>query len=96
MTRQAPPGCCSSTHTRTPPRWRASPDGEAADLEIALLLGLDAPTPPGRCADLPAIEPDALVMLGQRDEAYRDALAVASLADRVPTGPGRAGARTGR
>ena len=66
----------------------ASPDGEAANMEIALLLGLDGADAPGALRrHLPAIEPDALVMLGQRDEAYRDALAVASLADRVRLHP---------
>jgi arginase len=64
----------------------ASPDGEAANMEIALLLGL-ADAPGALRRHLPAIEPDALVMLGQRDEAYRDALAVASLADRVRLHP---------
>ena len=66
----------------------ASPDGEAANMEIALLLGLDGADAPGALRrHLPAIEPDALVMLGQRDEAYREALAVASLADRVQLHP---------
>ena len=66
----------------------ASPDGEAANMEIALLLGLPGADAPGALRrHLPAIEPDALVMLGQRDEAYRDALAVASLADRVRLHP---------
>ena len=64
----------------------ASPDGEAANMEIALLLGLAA-APGALRRHLPAIGPDALVMLGQRDEAYRDALAVASLADRVRLHP---------
>jgi arginase len=55
-------------------------------MEIALLLGLAA-APGALRRHLPAIGPDALVMLGQRDEAYRDALAVASLADRVRLHP---------
>jgi arginase len=62
----------------------SSPDGEAANMEIALLLGLtgdDAPAPVRR--RLPALDPDAIVMLGQRDERYRQAIAVPSVADRV-------------
>lgn len=64
----------------------ASPDGEAANMEIALLLGL-ADVPGALRRRLPAIEADALVMLGQRDEGYRGALAVPSLADRVRLHP---------
>ena len=62
----------------------SSPDGEAANMEIALLLGLtghDAPASVRR--RLPAVDPDAIVMLGQRDEGYRKAIAVPSIADRV-------------
>jgi len=62
----------------------ASPDGEAANMEVALLLGLtghDAPASVRR--RLPALEPDAIVMLGQRDEMYRAGIAVPSIADRV-------------
>jgi len=66
----------------------SSPDGEAANMEIALLLGLtghDAPAPMRR--HLPALDPDAIVMLGQRDESYRKAIAVPTLADRVRLHP---------
>jgi arginase len=66
----------------------ASADGEAANMEIALLLGLtgqDAPEPMRR--RLPALDPDAIVMLGQRDERYREAIAVPSIADRVRLHP---------
>ncbi len=66
----------------------ASPDGEAANMEIALLLGLtghDAPEPMRR--RLPALDPDAIVMLGQRDEGYRKAIAVPSIAERVRLHP---------
>ena len=62
----------------------SSLDGEAANMEIALLLGLtghDAPEAMRR--RLPALDPDAIVMLGQRDERYRSAIAVPSIADRV-------------
>ncbi|MEV7630331.1 arginase family protein [Actinoplanes sp. NPDC089786] len=61
-----------------------SPDGEAANMEIALLLGLtgqNAPEPMRR--RLPALDPDAIVMLGQRDDRYREAIAAPSIADRV-------------
>jgi len=66
----------------------SSPDGEAANMEIALLLGLtghDAPAPMRR--HLPALDPDAIVMLGQRDESYRKAIAVPTIADRVRLHP---------
>ena len=62
----------------------SSPDGEAANMEIALLLGLtghDAPASMRR--RLPALDPDAIVMLGQRDGRYREAIAVPSIAQRV-------------
>jgi arginase len=68
-----------------------SPDGEAANMEIALLLGLtgdSAPAPVRR--RLPALDPDAIVMLGQRDARYREAIAVPSIADRVRLHPARA------
>jgi arginase len=58
--------------------------GEAANMEIALLLGLtgsDAPESLRR--HLPALEPDAVIMLGQRDEGYRDEIDVPSIAGRV-------------
>jgi arginase len=61
----------------------ASPDGEAANMEIGLLLGLTgylAPEP--LRARLPALSAAALAMLGMRDEALRRELNVASLADR--------------
>ena len=61
-----------------------SPTGEAANMEIALLLGLTgerAPEPMrGR---LPALQPDAVAMLGQRDAGYRREIGAASVADRV-------------
>lgn len=62
----------------------SSSTGEAANMEIALLLGLtggDAPEVLQR--HLPALDPDALVMVGQRDERYRDEIAVPSIAGRV-------------
>ncbi|GIM93251.1 arginase family protein [Paractinoplanes toevensis] len=62
----------------------SSPDGEAANMEIALLLGFTGQkTPEPMRARLPALHPDAIVMLGQRDERYREAIAVPTIADRV-------------
>jgi arginase len=69
----------------------SSPDGEAANMEIALLLGLtghDAPEPMRR--RLPALDPGAIVMLGQRDEGYREAIRVPSIAERVRLHPAAA------
>jgi arginase len=61
-----------------------STTGEAANMEIALLLGLtgeQAPEP--MRSRLPALRPETVVMLGQRDAVYRDEIGVASIADRV-------------
>jgi arginase len=60
-----------------------SPDGEAANMEVGLLLGITgqlAPAPLRR--HLPALEPAALAMLGPRDHELRRTLNLASLADR--------------
>ena len=61
-----------------------SASGEAANMEIAILLGL---TGRGLPAPLrPAVgvlDPARLAVLGPRDAAYREPLGVASLADRV-------------
>ena len=61
-----------------------SPSGEAANMEIAMLLGLTgerAPEPPhGR---LPALAPGAIAMLGPRDDLFRQAANVPTVADRV-------------
>ena len=66
----------------------ASPDGEAANMEIALLLGLACADVVGVLRpDLPAIEADAMVMLGQRDEGYRAGLGAPSVANRVRLHP---------
>lgn len=62
--------------------------GEAANMEIALLLGMTGQRAPqplrGR---LPALRPEAVEMLGQRDANYRDEIGVASIADRVRLHP---------
>jgi arginase len=61
----------------------ASPDGEAANMEIGLLLGLTGHAAPVALRrGLPALDCDALAMFGMRDGAWRRALNVASLADR--------------
>jgi arginase len=61
-----------------------STTGEAANMEVALLLGMTGERAPeplrGR---LPALRPEAVAMLGQRDSGYRAEIGVASLADRV-------------
>jgi len=72
-------------------------DGEAANMEIALVLGRTGERAPDSLRrHLPALDADALVMLGQRDEGYRAAIAAPSIADRVRLHPadavhGRAG-----
>lgn len=61
-----------------------STTGEAANMEIALLLGMagaDAPEP--MRARLPALRSEALEMLGQRDANYRREIGVPSIRDRV-------------
>jgi arginase len=61
-----------------------SPDGEAANMEIAVLLGTTGqalPQPFGRAFG--ALKPDALVMLGPHDQAWRKELSVESVADCV-------------
>jgi arginase len=58
-----------------------SPDGEAANMEIAVLLGTTGralPQPFGRAFG--ALKPDALVMLGPHDQAWRNELSVESIA----------------
>jgi arginase len=62
----------------------ASTTGEVANMEIAFLLGLTgqhAPEPLRSRAG--ALRPEALVMLGMRDQNYRREIGVPSIADRV-------------
>ncbi len=62
----------------------ASTTGEAANMEVAFLLGLTgqrAPEPLRSHAGV--LRPEALAMLGMRDEAYRRDLAVPTIAGRV-------------
>lgn len=61
-----------------------SASGEAANMEVALLLGLtgqQAPEPPRSRAG--RLRPEALVMLGMRDKAYRRKLGVPTIAGLV-------------
>jgi arginase len=62
----------------------ASDTGEAANMEVAFLLGLtgrQAPEPlRGRAG---VLRPEAMVMLGMRDDQYRAEIGVASVAGRV-------------
>src|SRR5215469_11896230 len=81
-----PPGrlvWCSSTAMDATP-MEASDTGEAANMEVAFLLGLtgrQAPEPlRGRAG---VLRPEAIVMLGMRDDQYRAQIGVASIADRV-------------
>jgi arginase len=61
-----------------------STTGEAANMEIALLLGMTgASAPESMHSRLPVLAPEAIAMLGQRDANYRDEIGVSSIADRV-------------
>jgi arginase len=65
-----------------------SDSGEAANMEVAFLLGLTghaAPQPLRRAVGV--VRPEALVMLGMRDELYRRDIAVPTIADRVRLRP---------
>lgn len=60
-----------------------SEDGEVANMETALLLGITGKLAPETLRKhLPALQPAALAMLGQRDHDLRRELNVATLADR--------------
>jgi arginase len=59
-----------------------SEDGEAANTEIGLLLGLTGRLLTGGLGDrLPALQPEHLVVLGPRDDAWRRQFNVGTLAD---------------
>jgi arginase len=65
-----------------------STTGEAANMEIALLLGVTgARVPEPLRSRLRALDGDAIAMLGQRDERYRQEIGVPSIADRVRVHP---------
>ncbi len=58
--------------------------GEAANMEIRLLTGLDGERPAADMpVPLPALSPDAVAMLGVRDEAWRRELDVPSVEGRI-------------
>jgi arginase len=62
----------------------ASLSGEAANMEVALLLGLTGERAPQSLrAQLPALSASSLAMLGPRDDAFRQVPDVPTLADRV-------------
>jgi arginase len=62
-----------------------STTGEAANMEIALLLGMTGQQAPEPMRGLlPVLRPDTIAMLGQRDAGYRAEIGVSSIADRVP------------
>lgn len=66
----------------------ASTTGEAANMEIALLLGhTGTQAPEGLRRRLPALESEALVMLGQRDRLYRQEAGVPSISKAVQIHP---------
>jgi arginase len=59
-----------------------SEDGEAANAEIGLLLGLTGRSLSGELGDrLPALPPEQLAVLGPRDDAWRQRFNVGTLAD---------------
>ena len=59
-----------------------SEDGEAANTEIGLLLGLTGRLLSGDLGDrLPALRPEQLAVLGPRDDAWRQRFNVGTLAD---------------
>jgi arginase len=61
-----------------------SSSGEAANMEVALLLGLTGEQAPRSLRDrLPALDPGAIAMLGPRDHLFRQAANVPTVADRV-------------
>jgi arginase len=61
----------------------ASPDGEVANMEIALLLGLGGErVPEALRRHLPALGLDALAMLGPRDSTWLGQLGIPSLVER--------------
>jgi len=61
-----------------------SQSGEAANMEIALLLGLTGERAPQPLRDwLPALALDAIAMLGPRDHLFRQAANIPTVADRV-------------
>jgi arginase len=62
----------------------ASTTGEAANMEVAFLLGLTGERAPGPLRSRAGVlRPEAIVMLGMRDQQYRREIGVATIAGRV-------------
>jgi arginase len=65
-----------------------STSGEAANMEVAFLLGLTGQgTPEPLRRAVGALRPEAIVMLGMRDDLYRRETGVPTIADRVRLRP---------
>ncbi len=65
-------------------RLEESLDGEAANMEIAILLGMTGERlPPPLSEAFGALKPDALAMLGPRDEAFRRERGAETVAGKV-------------
>ena len=61
-----------------------SPDGEAANMEIAVLLGITGEQWPSSLKRAyHALQPGALAMIGPHDDAWRHPIRVGTVADRV-------------
>jgi arginase len=70
-------------HEDTTPFDR-SPDGEAANMEVAMLVGMpSAGWPASMSGSIGVLKPDALAMLGQHDDEWRRPIGVESFANRV-------------
>ena len=66
-----------------------SQTGEVANMEIELLLNGSERAPRELARHLPALKPEAIVMLGQRDDGYRQEIGVSSIAARVRLHPAK-------
>jgi arginase len=65
-----------------------STTGEAANMEVAFLLGLTGEEAPERVGSaVGVLRPEAIVMLGMRDEHYRREIGVSTIADQVRLHP---------
>jgi arginase len=68
-----------------------STSGEAANMEVAFLLGLTGQRAPEPLrSSVGVLPPEAVVMLGMRDELYRREVGVPTIADRVRLRPAAA------
>jgi arginase len=65
-----------------------SATGEAANMEVAFLLGLNGQQVPGPLRDRwGVLRPEAVAMLGMRDDLWRQEIAAPTIADRVRLRP---------